>query len=333
MQQILDLLGVYEMETMLRSRLIYSSFCFLVFIILIYFYWVSREKLGANKNNSQGLIFFSFAFLTYCIIGFASVYKPAENVYLILSGLTAMCLFLSLPFFSLSTHRIDEVVEHLYWKNTTTFLGFLWILIISWTSHTKVVYAIDRAISALALTLLGFFFTRYFLRRNMRFLAAMSVIYFLSVVTLQILPPESLQGGKFVHMNMIILGPALLLSVITLAYTFNWINELNFYELSNIWVNENEDETKDNKATYSKLTLSASQDTWLEKIANDDLEKVIDEMIIFKKHKSQKLETILNIASRNTRNNNNRLKDTIDYQDYQLNRNKISEALIAMISS
>ena len=70
----------------------------------------------------------------------------------------------------------------------------------------------------------------------------------------------------------------------------------------------------------------------MDKIAADELEKVIEEVIIFKKHKNQNLEVILNIASRNTRNNNNRLKDQIEYQDYQMNRNKISEALITMIN-
>ena len=71
----------------------------------------------------------------------------------------------------------------------------------------------------------------------------------------------------------------------------------------------------------------------MEIIARDDLEKVIEEIIIYKKHKNQTLEMVLNIASRNTRNNNSRLKDIIAYQDYQLNRNKVSDALLTMINA
>ncbi len=115
-----------------------------------------------------------------------------------------------------------------------------------------------------------------------------------------------------------------------LVYTFNWINELNFYELSNIWVNENEsDET--HEEAYSKLTIGSGRDDWKEKIASDKLEKVIEEVIIYKKHKNESLEAILNIASRNTRNNNNRLMDMISYEEYQLNRNKVSHSLMSII--
>lgn len=188
----------------------------------------------------------------------------------------------------------------------------------------------DMAISILTIAALGFFITRYFVRRQLNFVALISAGYFTVFILLRLFRPGNLSEGKFEHMNTLILGPTLALSVIVLAYTFNWINELNFYELSNIWVsNDTPDETR--QQSYSKLTLNTNRDTWMEKIAADEIEKVIEEIIILKKHQNENLEAILNIASRNTRNNNNHLKELIKYEDYQLNRNKISNSLIALI--
>ena len=330
MQQLLDLLGISGLTPILKNRLILSSFCLLIFFLLIYFWAISRSKIKANNKDGSGLVYLSFSFLLCFLIGFVSVYHPIQNTYLVISALLSLCLLSSLSFFSIGTHPIDKIVSHPSWKNGIKYLGFGWVIIISMASGLEVISWVDIIVSVLAITLLGFFICRYFVRRGLNFIAFIAAGYFAIFILLQVIQPDSLSAGKFGHMNTIILGPSLLLAVIVLAYTFNWINELNFYELSNIWVsNDSSDES--NQVAYAKLTQDANRQTWMEKIANDELEKVIEEVIILKKHKNENIEAILNIASRNTRNNNNHLKDLIKYEDYQLNRNKVSHSLMQLI--
>lgn len=332
MEQLTEFLGLNTMSPAIRNRLIYASFCLLIAILLLYFWSLSKDKTGVQKKNSNGLVYLSLTYLLHFIIGVASVYEAQMSAKLVLSGLISMGFLLSLPFFSLSDHQVDDIIEHPYWENGIKVLGVAWLIVISWTTSSDFVLFVDIAMSALTFILLGFYITRYFIKRKLMLIAFISILFFTSFVLLEIRPPGFLvDQGKFGDMNTVILGPALMMSVIALSYTFSWINELNFYELSSIWVAEGPSDSEQKKQAYTNIVLHADHENWMEKIAADDLETVIEEMIIYKKHKHQKLETLLNLASRNTRNNNNQMKDLIKYEDYQLNRNKISEALIMLV--
>lgn len=317
-----------EMETAVRNRLIYGLFCVVISIFLIYFWGISREKVSAQKGNGGALIFLSFAYFLYFAVAVASVYNPVDDAYLVLSGLINMCFLLSLPFFSLRRHFIDHIVEHPRWKGGIYFLGFILLILISWTTKAPWLFTLDVIISAIALGLLGLFISRYFKQRRLNFLAVSAILFFLMAIIVQLNPGNILPGGKFAHPNMSLLAPGLALAVVILAYTFNWINELNFDELSNIWVQDKEEMPGQEKV---HISTKDRREKWMEVIAKDDLEKVIEEVIIYKKHKNESLETILNVASRNTRNNNNRLKELIVYEEYQMNRNKLSHALMTLI--
>jgi Effector-associated domain 11 len=328
-----------ELDTIEENRLILSLFCFLIFILLLYFWIISRVKIKENNKDGSGLVYISFAFLLYFVIGLSSVYLNTDTNNnttignLILSGLISLCYLSALSFFSIGTHAVDTWVNLPSWKNGVKYFAFAWIVFVSLLngqgSAWKVLAYLDIAITVIAFGALSFFVVRYFLRRGLRFIAVVSAFYFIASILLQFRWPDSAAGGKFIHISSVLIAPAFPLAVITLAYTFNWINELNFYELSNIWVSN--DSNNNSQKAYSKLTTDANRETWTEKIANDELEKVIEEMIILKRHKNESLEAILNIASRNTRNNNNYMKDMIKYEDYQLNRNKVSAALLGMV--
>ncbi|MFK7806190.1 MAG: hypothetical protein AB8F74_00185 [Saprospiraceae bacterium] len=328
-RKLKELLHLNNLEPGMDNRLILSLFCFLIFILLLYFWGISRAKIKENNKDGSGLVYISFAFLLHFVIGVTSVYFPNPNAYLIISGLISMCYLSSLSFFSVGTHQVDTLVSHLSWKNGVKYFAFAWIIIISLVGKEKFITYLDIIIAVVAFAFLSFFITRYFLKRNLRFIAMVSGFYFLASILLQLYWTSSFVRGKFVNMNTVLLAPVMPLAVITLAYTFNWINELNFYELSNIWVSN--DKNKNPQEAYAKLTTDANRDTWTQKIANDQLEKVIEEIIILKRHKNESLEEILNIASRNTRNNNNHMKDLIKYEDYQLNRNKVSAALLQIV--
>ena len=329
MQTIIDFFGLTSLTSDLKNRLILALFCLLIFLILIYFWAISRSKIKANNKDGNGLVYLSIAYLLYAVMGIVSVYHPVQETFYVLSGLVSICYLCSLSFFSIGSHPVDDLVSHSYWKSGVQYAGLAWIVLATLVSGQSWARHVDMAICILALALLGFFITRYFLKRRLNFIAVVAVGYFAGFILLQVYQPESLSAGKFVHMNSIVLGPALPLSVIVMAYTFNWINELNFFELSNIWVSD-EGSAASQKQAYAELTKPSNSNTWLEKIANDDLEKVIEEMIILRKHRNQNLEAILSVASQNTRNNNNQLKGIISNEDYQLNRNRVSNSLIGL---
>ena len=317
-----------------KNRLFFSLFCLLIAVMLFYFWVISKEKKGAKVKHGEGLIFIAMAYGLYFAIGMVSLFwidydKPTAKIYFVLSGLISMCYFLSLPFFSLSSHAVDTIVESSYWKNGVYFSGFVWLIFFSSVEVAAWMDYFDWIVGVAAMVLMGFFITRYLVRRGLKLLGLIAVIFFMIVIGLELWPSSQ---GKFEHMNTYMLGPALTLSVVMLSFTFNWINELSFYELADIWVGE-EDASEEDLGAFAKLTVEDNKKSWLGKIAKDDIEKVIEEIIILKKYKNQDLEMILNIASRNTRNNNNKLKDIISYEDYQLSRNKIIDSLIVMVKS
>lgn len=313
------------------NRLVFSAFCLLIAVLLLYFWGLTRGKEGAGPKQTEGLVFLALAYLLHFAIGVASVLDTPRDNLLMLSGLINLAFLLSLPFFSLRNPWLDRLIEHDYWRNAWVLLGFSWLLAIAFAGARGFFYQIDKAMTALALVLLGMYLARYFYRRGLRFVALVTVIYFLTYIALPLFPPDSLAEGKFEHLSSLLLGPSLPLAVIGLAFTFNWLNELNFYELSHIWVQRPEDGPQAEQKAYAQLARGGQRDTWLDRIAKDDIESVIDEIIINKKHKHENLETILNIAARNTRNNNDRVKDLISYEEYQRNRNKAAQALITVI--
>lgn len=316
-----------------KNRLFFSLFCLLIAVMLFYFWGISKGKKGAKVKHGEGLIFVAMAYVLYFAIGIVSLFvidydEPTAKIYFVLSGLISMCYFLSLPFFSLSSHSVDNIIESQHWKNGIYLMGFVWLIFFSSMEPAAWMDYYDWIIGVVAMVLMGFFITRYLVRRGLKFLGLIAVVFFLIVIGLEIWPSSQ---GKFEHMNTYMLGPALTLSVVMLSFTFNWINELSFFELADIWVGK-ENASEQEIGEFAKLTVDDNKQTWMKKIAKDDIEKVIEEVIILKKHKNQDLEMILNIASRNTRNNNNKLKDIISYEDYQLSRNKIIDSLMRMIN-
>lgn len=325
------------MDFIVNNRLSFSVFSLLISILITYFWIISREKAKANNHNNTGLIYLSLTFFLYFLVGFLSYLEPLTvdsevpvSFYMI-SILANLCLLTSLSFFSIQTWKIDDFVNTSYWRNGIKYFGFGLILFINILEDKSYLEYLDLALTVLAFLALGFFVSRYFLKRELKFLALVSACYFGGSIFIQTTLPGVLSEGKFVHLNTVVLVPGMIMAVLILSYTFSWINELNFYELSSIWVEEKETDAP-NSTPSNKLTHEIDKDAWVEKIAMDQIEEVIQEIIIYKKHKSQNLEKVLILAARNTRNNNNQMKGIIPHEEYQLNRNQVSNGLIKMIS-
>lgn len=335
----------------LKNRMVFSLFSLLISILLLYFWNISRDKMRTTKKDGNGLIYLSVVFLLYFIIGFMSIYDLSKIVkkgitieeslssfhpplsYFIISGLISWGILSSSSFFTIGRNKVDKIISDSSWKNGIKYFAFAWIIVVSTNSgNMLLIGGIDIFTSVFAFLIFGLLISRYFILRGLNFLGLISGIFFIVMVSFQIVlffsgSPEE----RFIEINTYLLAPAMALSVIILSYTFNWINELNFYELSRIWVGEEPSFNESGPKSNTNRNRGQNQKLWKEKIAKDKIETVIDEIIILKKYENENLENILNIASRNTRNNNNHMKGIIKYEDYQLNRNQISDALIKLL--
>lgn len=327
-----------QLDFLSGNRFVFSMFSLLTAVLLAYFWGISKDKAKANNKDITGLVYLFMAFLLHFLLGLLSIFQPLEdashvpNSYLVLSGLISLCFLSSLPFFSIGRHQVDEIVSITGWKTGIKYFAFGWVIILSMGQGGQYMQWGDLLIAILCYGAFGYFISRYFWQRGLRFLGALSAFFFVTYLSVQVFQPSALGDGKFIDMNSYLLGPASVMSVIILSYTFNWINELNFYELSKIWVSEGEViDSPAAQQSYNQLTSNKNQATWMDKIADDKIEKVIEEMIILKKHKNESLEDILNLAARNTRNNNSQMKQIIKYEDYQLSRNQVSNALIQLV--
>ena len=70
MEQLQEILNVHED----RNRLFFSLFCLLIAVMLFYFWVISKGKKGAKVKHGGGLIFISYAYALYFIIGFVSLF-------------------------------------------------------------------------------------------------------------------------------------------------------------------------------------------------------------------------------------------------------------------
>lgn len=333
-----DLFGFTEMEANIKNRFIYSCFCLLIFVILAYFWNSVRGKEEARQQSRDGLGYLSLTYLLYFVLGMASVYKAPLSTKYILSGLVSVSFLLSLPLFSLGNGPLDRIAEHTNWQRGAKLFGFAWIVMLSWVGKPEALETIDYLLSVVAFLLLAYFISRYFFHRQMLPLALLAVLAFSVIILLELFQPEALVPyGKFgasrtlEDVNSVVLGPALLLSVMFLSYTFSWINELSFKELSRLWTNNDQDNSPDLDFIASASTNERNE-FWNTKLAQDHLEEVIESIILSRKHRNEDLEPILILAARNTRNNNDRLQELITDADYRAQRNKVTKGLIGLIS-
>ncbi|MEL7162286.1 MAG: hypothetical protein AAFN92_16130, partial [Bacteroidota bacterium] len=239
MDVLLEFFDLSDLAPAIKNRLVLSAFCLLIAVLLTYFWSISREKVKAANQDGKGLVYLALAFVLYATIGFVGIYQPdAISTLLIISGLISCCFLSALCYFNLRKHGLDRVVSHPAWKNGVKYFAFGWVIVISLAAEHPVTKVIDVVLAVVAIGLLGYFLTRYFIRRQLRFIALITGIYFSFFLVFQMLESGALTGGKFAHINTAFLAPAMVLAVIALAYTFNWINELNFYQLSSIWTGE-----------------------------------------------------------------------------------------------
>lgn len=329
MGTLIEIMGIDELGPILKNRLVFSIFCLLIAVILGYFWYISLEKIKAAKQDGKGLVYLTFAFVLYASVGLVSIFNDEpKTTLLILSSLISFSFLSSLSYFAGNNTALERIVHSTFWINGIKYVAFAWVVIISLSPEHPVIQFLEIGLATVSIAILGLFLVRYFVQRQLRFIAFITAVFFLTYALMQLSQSGGLEGGKFEHINTVFLTPAMALAVIVLAYTFNWINELNFYELSRIWTGE---ESTSGPTGSASPPIIPKSDEWTDLLAQDDIERVIQEIIIKKKMRNESLETILNLASRNSRNNDNNRKDMISYDDYQRNRNKVAHALTELI--
>lgn len=339
-----SIIQVISTNPVLRNQLFYGLFCALVAVILLYFWYVAQRSVGRRRAKGGAIVFLALAYLLYFVLALAIIHSqlsvaespdaetaiPVTTTMLIISTLVNMCLLSALPFFADQEHWLDEIIEHLNWRNGVYLLTGLMVILISWSEGAKWCLVLDLVVSILALGLLAFFLGRYFWEHGLGFLMLLSSFFFLSAIGLLINPGELLPGGKFNHPNMSIFGPALALSTILLSYTFNWISDLQFQKVSGIWL-QPAVRTPEGKAEPAQA--GKSKKPWEARLAEDQIEELIEELILQKRSRNENLEMVISIAARNTRNNNQRIKELVSKEEYQVERNKVAQALLHLLQS
>lgn len=333
---LFDILGIDHLSGSEKNRLVYSAFCLLFALILTYFWYISLDKIKATKRDGKGLVYLAFSFVLFASIGLVSIFNSSpRTTLLILSSLVSFSFLSSLSYFSGQRFLVERWVHTDAWKNGIKYVAFTWIIILTLSPSSSVIVLIENILAVVSVLTLGIFLTKYFAVRKLGFIALLTAIYFGTYAILQLIESGSLSGGKFTHVNTAFLTPAIGLAIIVLAYTFNWINELNFHQLSSIWTEQDPSPSVNDQQSVNDSELGTNAitpDQWTTMIAADQIERVIKERIIQQQLRNENLELILNIAARNNRNNDNHLKDLIPYDEYQRNRNKISQALMSSVN-
>lgn len=331
MDAIIDSLQLGDAEV--ARRLYLAVYSLMIFIILKYFWYFSKNKIAVDKQDISGLSFLSYAFLLYFAIGIVRNYiDDSRDTILVMSTLTNLCFLLSLPYLSHGIPFFDKIFHHKNWHSIAIAIGFSAVILA--TGKNGIPELTDQIFSSLTFGLMAYFFIRIFVKRSMILFSALIAFLFIVILFLQF-GGEGIYGNgdgiqdKFNHVNAAILSPAVYLGLLCVAHTYSWYNELNFTELSKIFT---DDESKDEENAFNvNLGEAPMKSRWEEKIANDDLEKVIEEIMAYKQSKNLSLSPIISVAQKNNRNNTNQLKGIIKYEDYQINRNKVSNALLTLI--
>jgi hypothetical protein len=330
MENLIDKWGLATLSFPERYRLLLSVFCLLTFILLFYFYKKSTQKSHSNKDNYRGLLFLSLAFLFYFIFGCIFILTRSKSIPVLLSGAINICFILSFSFFSHGVSKIDKFAVHKAWRFIVLVIGLIYLFQYTFNRPMLKRYNFDILISSLTIMIFGILLVWDFMRKKMTFMGIISGVSLAMVIILQIYSPIIIGRGKFVNVNTTILFPALFLAIISVSITFNWINELNFQDVAKIYSSGGK--TQIVQAFFEKkISKDGLKNGWQKNIMNDDLEKVIEEMVFILEKRNESLDLILNLASRNSRNNTNRLKAIIKDNDYQINRNQISSGIISMI--
>ena len=330
MKFLFELFKINDPSPEILYRLILSLFCLFTFILLKYFWELSRKNSDAKLANKRGLQFLFIAFLLYFLLGFVSAYKPPKYILLILSGLISCSFLGSLSFFVQKYPYVDNIVKSKLWSIGVVVLGVLWCIVVSISDSLKIIHDVEIIISSVTTLILGIFLAGAFFQKRLKLLGLITIMVIVIIVVLQIEAPQLFGKGKFELMNITMLSPAIFLSIITISFTYGWVNRLTYVELSHVFTDNTSDQ-EHIKTTDVKFSEEVSQG-WRDRIAKDELEIVIEEMINYKQNEGEISKTLLILAGSNHRNNSNRMHTRITREEYEINRIKTSDAVLSLIT-
>lgn len=309
------------------KQVLLSLFCLLTAVILAYFYRSARENPRVKQENARGLFFLSLSFLSIFLLGVAAAFWGSGPIAILLSGAVNIFLLLSIPFFSNGVTPLDKMATHSAWYFIAGQLALIYGLSILFPQK----FGIDIVLSCLSLAVFGFFLSWFFIRKQLRFIGVLAGIAVAALVILQLLAEINISGGKFLDINVAVLYPALFLSMIMLVVTFNWVNEIRFKELANIYT-EGVDKEMIDKFINGEISQEELTDDWEQEVTSNQLETVIEEMIMIAEKRNESLDLLLALAARNSRNNHaHYIKATIKQEDYNRERNQITVGILSLI--
>ncbi|GJM32107.1 MAG: hypothetical protein DHS20C18_11080 [Saprospiraceae bacterium] len=309
------------------KQVMLSLFGLLVSVVLGYFYRESLKNPSVKKENISGLLFLALAFFFIFVMGTTEAAFKSGHLSVLISGVVNIFLILSLPFFSKGVTPLDKLATHPVWY----FVAGQFALVYGLSMLFPQKFGIDIVLSSLTLMIFGVFLVSFFIRTQLRFIGIIVGLAIASMIILQILAEANVSGGKFLDINIAVLYPSLFLSMIVLVVTFNWVNEIRFKQLANIYT-EGVDKELIDRFLSKQITKKELTDDWSKDITSNQLESVIEEMIMVAEKQNQNLALLLTIASRNSRNNTGfYVNGTISKDDYNRERNQITAGILHLV--
>lgn len=271
----------------------------------------------------------SLVFFFYTLIGLTFRFDLGIRLLFLLMGGLNCCFILMIPFFSRGYSKLDKLADQPFWKFVVMFIGLFYVvaLFANWQNTDNLIY-FDLPVTAIVMLIVGIFLVWDFERRDFKFLGSMAALLLMAKVLLQIF--ITYPGGKFANINVTVLTPAIIEALVAITITFSWFNELRFKNLAKIYSIENNDVAV--QEYFNNLRSEQDlKNVWIKLIAKNDLEQAIESLVLFLEKRNEHFEIILNIASRNSRNNTSQLKGVLRPDEYNLSRNQIMASLQELI--
>ena len=342
MKQFMELLGMHAPNG--ETRLVLSLLCLLSACMLYYFWKISGNRSRTESSERSGLLFLALAFAGYAVLGIVSLYftppspggphpQPGNSgrvFFLVISLMTNGCLLLALPFLDLrGSFLLIAGDKRKSWNYLISTIILILIITTFLFNASRFLNAIDLTISGLTIVLMGYVLVKNYISDGLRFMAILTAIVFVFIILLSIGAPEIFKQGRFGVLNITVLSPAIFIALLCISHTYSWFNMLDYTEISNIYTSPGENNKMSSVMTTGNLDSEIVK--WHDLLVADNLEKVIEELILVLRTKKRSLEFVINLAARNNRNNTSWLKQIIEFEIYDVARNRIRAGVLSAI--
>jgi len=303
--------------------------------VLIYV-WTRHMRIfklsNVKRDKDYGLLLFSFAIFCWGLQSILFINQnPMLSIFVLI--LTNAFALLGLTYFKQSIVNFSNYKLAKVWAIiivSTSILTYFYSIFIYTLSPDK--YFLDyghipiHIYTVLTFLILAVFAYQVFKRKHLRGFGVLFCLIIILHCVGYVCSQSKGVSDEYKLLNyylLLITGVWILISVLMLS--LNWLHDLRSQAYSRIYMNKSLTATNNGKTKKSKSEISSEV---FNLIMQDKPEEVIDDLLYFAQHNSSNIDELLLIASNLNRLNTQKLRATIDNEEYSLERNKINEKLI-----